>query len=50
VAAQAAAGAATGRFTRPSEIADLALVLASDRTGNVTGADFAVDGGLVQTL
>ena len=24
--------------------------LASDRTGNVTGSDFAIDGGLVQTL
>jgi NAD(P)-dependent dehydrogenase (short-subunit alcohol dehydrogenase family) len=50
VAAQAAAGAVTGRFTRPTEIADLALMLASDRTGNVTGSDFAIDGGLVQTL
>jgi len=26
------------------------MLLASDRTGNVTGADFAIDGGLVQTL
>ena len=50
IAAQAAAGAVTGRFTRPGEIADLTLMLASDRTGNVTGADFAIDGGLVQTL
>lgn len=50
IAAQAAAGAVTGRFTRPAEIADLVIVLASDRTGNVTGADFAIDGGLVQTL
>ncbi len=50
VAAQAAAGAVTGRFTRPSEVADLVVMLASDRTGNVTGADFAIDGGLVQTL
>ena len=50
VAAQAAAGAVTGRFTRPAEIADLTLVLASDRTGNVTGSDFSIDGGLVQTL
>ncbi len=40
----------TGRFTRPDEVADLALLLASDRTGNVTGADFSIDGGLVQTL
>ena len=50
IAAQAAAGAVTRRFTRPAEIADLALMLASDRTGNVTGADFAIDGGLVQSL
>ena len=49
VAAQAAAGVA-GRFTRPEEVADLALLLASDRTGNVTGSDFSIDGGLVQTL
>ena len=50
VAANAAADAVTGRFTRPEEVADLALLLASDRTGNVTGADFSIDGGLVQTL
>jgi NAD(P)-dependent dehydrogenase (short-subunit alcohol dehydrogenase family) len=50
VAAGAAADAVTGRFTRPAEIADLAIILASDRTGNVTGSDFAIDGGLVQTL
>lgn len=50
VAAQVAAGAVTGRFTRPAEIADLVLMLASDRTSNVTGSDFAIDGGLVPTL
>ena len=50
VAANAAAAAVTGRFTRPEEVADLALLLASDRTGNVTGADFSIDDGLVQTL
>ena len=50
VAANAAADTVTGRFTRPEEVADLALLLASDRTGNVTGADFSIDGGLVQTL
>jgi NAD(P)-dependent dehydrogenase (short-subunit alcohol dehydrogenase family) len=43
-------GLATGRFTRPAEVADLALLLASDRTGNVTGADFTIDGGLIKTL
>ena len=50
MAARAAAGAVTGRFTRPEEIADLVLLLASDRSANVTGADFAIDGGLVPTL
>jgi len=40
----------TGRFTTPEEVAGLVLFLASERAGNVTGADFAIDGGLVQTL
>jgi NAD(P)-dependent dehydrogenase (short-subunit alcohol dehydrogenase family) len=40
----------TGRFTRPEEVADLVLVLASPRTGNVTGSDFVIDGGLITTL
>ncbi|EQM32948.1 SDR family oxidoreductase [Rhodococcus erythropolis] len=46
----AAAGAETGRFTFPEEVADLVLFLASDRAGNVTGADFVIDGGLIKTL
>jgi NAD(P)-dependent dehydrogenase (short-subunit alcohol dehydrogenase family) len=50
VAARAASGSVTGRFTRPAEVADLVLLLASSRTANVTGTDFAIDGGLVQTL
>jgi NAD(P)-dependent dehydrogenase (short-subunit alcohol dehydrogenase family) len=50
VARQAAAGMLTGRFTRPDEVADLAVLLASDRVGNVTGADFVIDGGLITTL
>jgi NAD(P)-dependent dehydrogenase (short-subunit alcohol dehydrogenase family) len=43
-------GFATGRFTRPDEVADLVLLLASDRAGNATGSDFVIDGGLVKTL
>jgi NAD(P)-dependent dehydrogenase (short-subunit alcohol dehydrogenase family) len=44
------AQAATGRFTYPQEVADLAVLLASDRAGNVTGSDFLIDGGLIKTL
>lgn len=50
IAKQAAGASVTGRFTRPDEVADLVLMLASGRTGNVTGADFVIDGGLVTTL
>jgi NAD(P)-dependent dehydrogenase (short-subunit alcohol dehydrogenase family) len=49
VASSAAADSVTGRFTQPDQIADLVLLLASDRAGNVTGADFVIDGGLVTT-
>ena len=49
VAKQAAADAVTGRFTRPEEVADLIVLLASDRAANVTGADFVID-GLLTTL
>ncbi len=49
VAAAAAAGILSGRFSRPEEIADLVLFLASGRTGNVHGADFVIDGGMVST-
>ena len=44
------AQAPTGRFTYPSEVADLALYLASDRSANVTGSDVQIDGGLIATL
>jgi NAD(P)-dependent dehydrogenase (short-subunit alcohol dehydrogenase family) len=50
IAAHQATEAATGRFTTPAEVADLVLLLASDRASNVTGADFVIDGGLVTTL
>lgn len=50
VVRQQEAAAATGRFTRPEEVADLVLFLASDRADNITGSDFVIDGGLVTTL
>ncbi|WP_141880079.1 SDR family NAD(P)-dependent oxidoreductase [Homoserinimonas aerilata] len=43
-------GFSTGRFTEPEEVADLAILLASGRAGNVTGADFRIDGGLTKDL
>jgi NAD(P)-dependent dehydrogenase (short-subunit alcohol dehydrogenase family) len=49
VAGAAAAQSVTGRFTQPHEIADLVVLLASDRAGNITGADFVIDGGLITT-
>jgi NAD(P)-dependent dehydrogenase (short-subunit alcohol dehydrogenase family) len=50
VAASAAAASATGRFTRPEEVAALVVMLASERLANVTGADVRIDGGLTPTL
>jgi NAD(P)-dependent dehydrogenase (short-subunit alcohol dehydrogenase family) len=43
-------GFATGRFTTPEEVAALVVMLASERTANVTGANFVIDGGLIKTL
>jgi NAD(P)-dependent dehydrogenase (short-subunit alcohol dehydrogenase family) len=42
--------AATGRFTTPDEVADLVVLLTSERAANTTGSDFVIDGGLVSTL
>jgi NAD(P)-dependent dehydrogenase (short-subunit alcohol dehydrogenase family) len=50
VARKAAAQAATGRFTTPTEVADLVLFLASPRSGNTTGADYLIDGGMTDVL
>jgi NAD(P)-dependent dehydrogenase (short-subunit alcohol dehydrogenase family) len=47
VADQAARQSLTGRFSQPREVADLVVFLASDAlAGNITGADFRIDGGL----
>jgi NAD(P)-dependent dehydrogenase (short-subunit alcohol dehydrogenase family) len=42
-------GFATGRFTTPEEVATLVVLLASQRTANVTGANYVIDGGLIKT-
>jgi NAD(P)-dependent dehydrogenase (short-subunit alcohol dehydrogenase family) len=40
----------TGRLTDPDEVAVAVVMLASDRSGNTTGATYTVDGGIVPTL
>jgi NAD(P)-dependent dehydrogenase (short-subunit alcohol dehydrogenase family) len=45
----AVASIATGRFSTPEEVAALITFLASDRIGNVTGANYVIDGGLIKT-
>lgn len=42
-------GFATGRFTTPDEVATLVVLLASECSANVTGANFVIDGGLIKT-
>ena len=42
-------GIPSGRFTTPEEVATLVVLLASERTANVTGANFVIDGGLIKT-
>ncbi|MEV7119207.1 SDR family NAD(P)-dependent oxidoreductase [Kitasatospora griseola] len=50
VARTAATQSTTGRFTRPAEVANLVLFLAGPGAANITGADFVIDGGLVDSL
>jgi NAD(P)-dependent dehydrogenase (short-subunit alcohol dehydrogenase family) len=45
----ATASIATGRFTTPQEVATLITLLASERTANVTGVNYVIDGGLIKT-
>ncbi|MBV8987967.1 MAG: SDR family oxidoreductase, partial [Solirubrobacterales bacterium] len=49
IRASATAAIATGRFTTPEEVATLVAMLASDRTANVTGVNYVIDGGLIKT-
>jgi NAD(P)-dependent dehydrogenase (short-subunit alcohol dehydrogenase family) len=49
IRATAAAAIATGRFSTPQEVATLVTLLASDRTANVTGVNYVIDGGLIKT-
>ena len=42
-------GFATGRFTTPEEVATLITFLACGRAGNITGANYLIDGGLIKT-
>jgi NAD(P)-dependent dehydrogenase (short-subunit alcohol dehydrogenase family) len=42
-------GIPSGRFTSPEEVATLIVMLASERTANVTGANYVIDGGLIKT-
>ena len=46
---RASAASPTGRFTTPEEVATLVVLLASERTANVTGANYVIDGGLIKT-
>jgi NAD(P)-dependent dehydrogenase (short-subunit alcohol dehydrogenase family) len=50
VEAGTASASVTGRFTDPAEVADAVLFLASPRSGNTTGANLIIDGGIIPTL
>ena len=39
----------TGRYTTPEEIANVVMFLSSDLAGNITGAQYVVDGGRTAT-
>ena len=45
----AVAEIATGRFTTAEEVATVITMLASERSANVTGVNYVIDGGLIKT-
>ena len=40
----------TGRMTEPEEVAALIAFLLSDVAGNITGAEYLIDGGMIKTV
>lgn len=41
---------ALGRYSEPEEVAAVVLLLASDRAGSATGADWVIDSGRVKVM